>query len=314
MKCAALLAGGIGDYLLGNRFVPGIINSFNLNKVDLISVSEHHGAAERNGKFIIDSFPYLYNDLFTINVNAGNPTDMYSIKNMSKDDADRLLSYDAVFELTIDSLLWMKYGHRPIRNFYHFPKPVFQDSLFINKPYILLHFFQRSNVGSYVSVPVENAIKITNLLSEKYTVIHPIYSGNEDIVKTNLKDTKCEFVSCSLEETWSLARHCLTCVGVSSSIRLFPNHFGIPSFTLFGNGQPFTDNPAYSIRWGIFPKFTFPLDIEPVAFSKLVLSVIERQELELFPDYFNNDVDSLILNKKAEENNPLYSKFLKILI
>lgn len=314
MKIAVLLAGGLGDCLLGNRFVPAILERFNQKKVDLISVSEDEGLAFRNGNFIIESFPNFYNSLTTIDVPKVNFPTIYSVSNMSVSDREKLMAYDAVFEFTIDSLLWLDYKIDTSKYFYSFPIPTFSDKHLIKDPYILVHLFQRENVGAHVKIQKDFGISLVTELAKHFRVIHPVYKENRRFVESCLQGSPCELLDCSLGETWDLAKYCSMCVGVSSSIRLFPYHFNKPSLVLFGNQRPFTDYPAFTIRWGIFSNKTLPLSIDPIKLADLTKSMVVQKEVALFPELFGADINSIFLKKDLKNNNPLYKKALSFSI
>jgi len=312
-KCAVILAGGIGDYLLGNRHVPHILKRFNLKNVDLISVGVTENGKEKAGNFVKESFPSFYDKVIPFIVSNKNfdPSFSYQYNNFNESQKAICDSYDCVFELTTDSLLSFSYDFPILKSFYNFPTPKFIDKRVFKEKYVLAHFFQREEVGDYVNVPKETAREIVNILSKEYKVICPIYPGNIEINKKNLEGLDCEFYQCELSDLWSLAKYSSICIGVSSSIRLFPAHFGIPSLVICGDEPEFSDKPAFSIRWGIFANKTFPKKVNPELICKVATSIINKPEIALFPGIPSEFSDEILFKKDVKNNNPLYEKFLR---
>jgi len=312
-KCAVILAGGVGDYLLGNRHVPNILSKFNLKFVDLISVGVKKDRVITIGNFIKDSFPSFYQNLhyFIVSEENFNPTTSYQYNNFNEEQRSIVDSYDCVFELTTDSLMFLKYELPILKSFHNFPTPTFYDNRIFKNKYIIAHFFQRENVGGHVQMNPKNARRIVEILSKNYSVVCPVFADNKELNKRNLDNSGCTFYDCELSDLWSLSKYCSLCIGISSSVRLFPAHFGIPSLVLFGEGKPFSDIPPFRIRWGIFPERTFPKDVNPELLCQVADNIIKKPELSLYPDIPAEVSDNVFLKTNNESSNPLYRKFLQ---
>ena len=270
MKIGVVIYGGLGDQLLANRFVPSVLEAYDIDKVDIIrpyvkTPEEHSDIVFL--KFIKNSFHKFYNEIrFCKKTNLNSfPHDFQCSTAIS--DFEGFEEYDKVYNFVPDNLYFLRYNELPINKYYNFfPKPHSVTDSFNKKDYIFFHPVARDSQHFMHKLPIEYSKEIVNIIGQKYKVICPVSKDNL-FLKSYCDEVGLEYYECNLDEMWSFAKNCKAAICCDSGPKYFPMHFDKLVFVITG-----IMNDDFLKRWLLVRKNTLPMFINP----STVLDAIEK--------------------------------------
>lgn len=306
MSISIRLEGGLGDHLLGNRFIHAIKDKY--PKEDLFIYSD-----TENNPNSINILKTLYPNIYINTKVVGTRKDKnFKIKsqfgeeiypaflaNLPDDTIKEMQSYDKFYDLQIDGLKWLNYDFDWLRYYYFFPKPQINLEKKYKETYIMTHLYSRpdSPYNLNQSYVIDLLKKISIFTNQKVLVLtteeHKSYY--EDLFNdTNIIiDT-----SDNLLDVFKIAQGCSLFLGIDSGIRYIPYHFSKPVFVFSKYCKAYGSvAPSHLIRWLLFNKNVFPVDFDINIVLQIINNCISNPAYQLFPEYIK-DIDSIIVNRK----------------
>lgn len=305
MNIAVRLEGGLGDHLLGNRFVAAIKESNPDSKITLYSDTEGN---PNSSSLIMKLFPFFYEKCevipnrnskeFAIETQFGKENYPAHIDNLPTEYLEKFKKADKFYDLHIDSLKWLKYDFDWLRYYYFFSKPQIQinnKNLFDGK-YILCHLYSRPNSPynlhkNYTIELIKKLSHITNVViitQEEYKNFYQEVFGILNVLITTP----------NLEECFELASGCQAFIGIDSGIRYIPYHFSKPVFVFSKYCQEYgLVAPSHLVRWLIFQKNVFPVNFDLTNVIKIINNSLENPLSILFPEYLEQ-INRIAVNRQ----------------
>lgn len=302
-KIAIRLEGGLGDHLLGNRFVHAIKEKYPTNELHIFSDTENN---PNSINILQNLFPSIYKNLtvlgkrtnpnYKINSIFGEEVYPAHINNLPEQFLQNIKSYDKFYDLHIDGLKWTKYDFDWLKYYYFFPTPEIELISPYNGQYIMAHLYARPdspyNLDQKYVVSLLKNLALNNKVVVITTQEHKDYYQEVFDVENIIIDS-----SSNVTDVFKIASKCDLFIGIDSGIRYIPYHFSKPVF-VFSKYCTQYGQVAYShlIRWLIFEKNVLPLysDIEDV--TLIVNNVIKNKCFALYP-YLPNNIEKYIVDR-----------------
>jgi ADP-heptose:LPS heptosyltransferase len=292
MNIAVRLEGGLGDCLLGNRFVPAIKEKYKEAAVTAYIDSEGK-TFQKEGLSIL--YPSMYKQINIIErkkyksfwVDCQFGTDNYygALENVPDNIQEEFKSYDKFYDLHIDSLKWIDMDFDWLRYYRFFPKPELQIEN--NKgDYIVFHLISSTSVGHRLEDwYIERLVKEAALKNKVYLIstedTNCFYDKVKDIENVHLFNG-------SIKEVCELISNAKLMLSTDSGFRYIAYGYGIPTLTYSKQStQPFTSIPSHQIRWLMFPETCFPLNYDAINIVDIINKIIENRGYILLP-YFKD--------------------------
>ena len=293
MKINVRLEGGLGDHLLGNRFIPAILDKYPNAEIKLFSDTENNS---RSLEFLLKCFPNFYkrggevikerkNKEFIINSKFGSENWPAHLLNQKDEVFKNMINdCDKFYDLHIDGLKWIHEDFDWLRYYYFFSKPKFKIAEKYKFKYILAHLYSRPD--SSHSLDKEYVINLILKLSEKQKVVILIEEKYKDYyINLFNNDNVIIDTSGDLIEVFSLAANCSAFIGIDSGIRYMPYHFGKPTFVFSNSCEKYGEiMPSHLIRWLLFPKNILPMHTDANAVCNLLNNCCLNLAYSLFPE------------------------------
>lgn len=295
LKIAIRLEGGLGDHLLGNRFVHAIKEKYQPNKLHIFSDTEGN---LNSIKVLQNLFPSIYKNItvlgkrihpnYKIQSIFGEEVYPAHINNLPEEFLKEIKSYDKFYDLHIDGLKWLKADFDWLRYYYFFPKPEVNLVSPYNGSYIMAHLYARPdspyNLEQWYTVALLQKLGETNkiviITTEEHQEFYSDLFNHPNII-----------IDCAnnVIDIFKIASSCELFIGIDSGIRYIPYHFGKPVF-VFSKYCKEYGNVAYShlIRWLIFEKNVLPMHYQIDKVYKIITNVLRNKSFALYPNLPNN--------------------------
>lgn len=294
-KIAIRLEGGLGDHLLGNRFVHAIKEKYYTNELHIFSDTENNP----NSINILKSlFPSVYQNTtvlpkrkdpnYKIKSIFGEEVYPAHINNLPEQFLCEIKSYDKFYDLHIDGLKWLKSDFDWLRYYYFFPKPEIDLVSPYEGSYIMAHLYARPD--SPYNLEQWYTILLLQKLGEVNKVI-VITTEDHKNFYSELFNHPNITIDCAnnVVDIFKIASNCEVFIGIDSGIRYIPYHFGKPVFVFSKYCQGY-GNVAHShlIRWLLFEKNVFPMHYQIEEVYRIINNVIRNKSFALYPNLPNN--------------------------
>jgi hypothetical protein len=288
--------GGLGDCLLGNRFLFAVKEKYPKSK---IKVAFDTGKNKKQETLLRFLWPSVYTDTYTIGdklsnnyicKNLQNKNVMYlehpdNLPSKFKDDID---SADIYFDLHVASLKFLRYDIPWQKYYYFFPKPEVikkYENPLPNK-FILVHLYPRPD--SFHSLDQDYSV---NLIKKLQNILPVVVICQKEYFNW-YKNCSDWVIDPSVEEIFDIASRCEIFFGADSSIRYIPLHLGKPSFVLSKHcTEPFNINAvslAHLTRWSIFRDKILPANCDPSVIFNICKNYLHYKGYFLFPEASQN--------------------------
>jgi ADP-heptose:LPS heptosyltransferase len=297
MNISVRLEGGLGDCLLGNRFVAAIKDKYKNAEVTAYIDSEGK-TFQKEGLEIL--YPSMYKEIkiipnkkykqFWVNCQFGSDNYYGALENVPDSIVNEMESYDKFYDLHIDSLKWTNYDFDWLKYFKFFPKPELNVANNFGD-YIVLHLISSTSVGHRLEDwYIENIIKET----AKTHKIYIISTADTNHYYDNVKNIdNVTIANGSMKDMCELISNAKFMLSTDSGFRYIAYGYGIPTITFSKHSvQPFSSIPSHQIRWLMFPETCFPLHFDYKFICSLINKIIINKAQILLPylDDFNTQV------------------------
>jgi len=309
MNIAVRLEGGLGDCLLGNRFVPAIKEKY--KKASITAYIDSEGKIFQKEALNI-LYPSMYKNINIIPKKKYKPfwvdcqfgTDNYygALENVPDNIQDEFKSYDKFYDLHIDSLKWVDMDFDWLRYYRFFPKPELQIEN-AKGDYVVFHLISSTSVGHRLEDwYIENLIKEAALKHKIYL----ISTEDTNHFYNNIKDLKnVNIFNGSIKEVCELISNAKLMLSTDSGFRYIAYSYGIPTLTYSKHSsKPFDSIPSHQIRWLMFPETCFPLNYDYKHINKIINNIIINKGYILLPylDNFENQAIKRIYKINEERS------------
>ena len=307
MKINVRLEGGLGDHLLGNRFIPAILEKYPNAEIKAFSDTENN---PRSLDLILKCFPNFYkrggevikerkNKEFIVTSQFGTENWPSCISNQKDDTIQKMVNEcDKFFDLCIDSLKWINKDFDWLRYYYFFSKPQIETTSKYKFNYILTHLYARPD--SPYCLDKKYVIELLSKLSEKQKVVVLVEEKYKDYYSELFNNYHIEIdTSNDLMEIFNLAANCSAFIGMDSGIRYMPYHFSKPTFVFSSSCKQYGHLlPSHSIRWLLNARNVLPMHTEINAVCNLLNNCCSNPVYSLFaeiPEKIENYIVDRIL-------------------
>lgn len=288
MEIAVRLEGGLGDCLLGNRFVSAIKEKYNTSKITAYIDSEGKTFQKECLQIL---YPSMYKDIkvipnkkykeFWVNCQFGEDNYYGALENVPDDIILEIESFDKFYDLHIDSLKWIYYDFDWLRYYRFFPRPELSVENIIGD-YIVLHMVSATSQGHLLSQ--EYIEDIINDLSKDHTVIvisTPETNHFYSAVK-NLKSVK--IFNGNMREVCEIISNAKFMLSTDSGFRYISYGYSIPTITYSSHSfRPFSSIPSHQIRWLMYPETCFPINYDSKHMVEIINRIVYEQGYILAP-------------------------------
>lgn len=310
---AVRLEGGIGDCLLGNRFVPAI--------KELYPDSEITAYIDSEGKtfqkeFLELTYPHFYKEIKVIQkkkykefwVDCQFGTDNYygALENVPDDIRAEMQNFPIFYDLHLDSLKWLDYDFPWLKYFKFFPNSIIKKN---TQKVICLNLTSSGSSGHRLE-----KFYIDGLIN-KVCDTFPDY----EVKAIAMDDTKKFYEGISkpnfyihigdIKSVVELIGSSCFVLATDTGFRFFAYSLGIPTLTFSQHcPQPHNPIPSHLIRWLIFPETCYPLNYDYNKIVRTMQSILKDKGTILVPYVENFDVQCVrrvwkINNEKSVLND-----------
>jgi ADP-heptose:LPS heptosyltransferase len=304
------MEGGLGDHLLANRFIPAILDKYQNAQIKVFSDTENN---PNSLDLLLDMFPSFYkrggeviearkNKTFNIISQFGQENYPAALDNQTDQTINKMIyECDKFYDLHIDSLKWTDHDYDWLRYYYHFPKPEKEFSTISSDKYIMAHLYARPdspyNLDKTYTIELIRKLsesnKIIVITEDKYKNFYDDLIGQKNITINTASN---------LKEIFSIASGCSCFIGIDSGIRYIPYHFGKPTFVFSGYCKQYGEIiPSHLIRWLIFSKNVFPLNLSTEVVFTIINNAMQFPVCSLYPEILSN-IDQYIVKRKYVSN------------
>jgi ADP-heptose:LPS heptosyltransferase len=298
MNIAVRLEGGLGDCLLGNRFVSAIKEKYKDAKI--------YAYIDSEGKtFQKEAIEILYSSMyenikiipskkykeFWVDTQFGEDNYYGTLENVPDNILNEMLSYDRFYDLHIDSLKWLDYDFDFIRYFKFFPKPDLQVEN--NKgDYIVLHLVSSTSTGHRLNEDYINEI-ITKICS--FYNVYVISTAETNDIYKNIEHLPNVFLfNGSIKDVCGLISNAKLMLSTDSGFRYIAYGYGIPTLTYSAACiDLFSPIASHYIRWLLFPETCFPLNFNSSYVADMIYKIISNKGYFLIPTLQDFDTQAV---------------------
>jgi len=288
MNIAVRLEGGLGDCLLGNRFIPAIKEKY--KEASITAFIDSEGKTFQKEALSI-LYPSMYKNINIIPrkkyksfwVDCQFCIDNYygALENVPDEIQQEFKTYDKFYDLHIDSLKWIDMDFDWLRYYRFFPKPE------LSAPndrgnYIVFHIVSSTSVGHRLEDwYIERLIKETAKKHKIYLISTPDTNHFYNNVK-NIENVK--IFNGSMKEVCELISNSQFMLSTDSGFRYIAYGYGIPTLTYSKHSShPFTSIPSHQIRWLMFPETCFPLNFDCMKIVDIINKIMDNKGYILAP-------------------------------
>ena len=297
MQIAVRLEGGLGDCLLGNRFVAAIKEKY---EAQITAYIDSEGKTFQKECLNI-LYPSMYRDIkvipkkkykeFWIDCQFGIDNYYGALENVPDDIRQEMDNYDKFYDLHIDSLKWIDYDFDWLKYYRFFPRPELSVE---NKygDYIVLHMVSSTSQGHMLTTEYINNIVAGLTINHKVFLISTedtnyLYNEAVDIHGAQLFNG-------SVQEACELISNAKFMLSTDSGFRYIAYGYGIPTLTYSANStQPFSSIPSHQIRWLMYPETCFPLNYDHKHIINIINNIISNKGYILAPYLQNFDIQAI---------------------
>ena len=288
MNIAVRLEGGLGDCLLGNRFIPAIKEKYKESSITAYIDSEGK-TFQKEALSIL--YPSMYKNIniiakkkyksFWIDCQFGIDNYYGALENVPDEIQKEFKLYDKFYDLHIDSLKWIDMDFDWLRYYRFFPRPELQIKNEIGD-YIVFHLISSTSVGHRLEDwYIERLIQET----AKNHKVYLISTKDTNHFYNNVKDLdNVHLFNGSIQDVCQLISNAKFMLSTDSGFRYIAYSYGIPTLTYSKHSpQPFNSIPSHQIRWLMFPETCFPLNFDCIKIVDIINKIMNNKGYILLP-------------------------------
>lgn len=317
MNIAVRLEGGLGDCLLGNRFVTAIKEKYKEAAITAYIDSEGKTFQKEALEIL---YPSMYKEIkiiqkkkykeFWVDCQFGVDNYYGALENVPDDIRAEMESYDKFYDLHIDSLKWMTMDFDWLRYFYYFPKPEINFENVYNEKYAVFHLASNNLKNSHRMEDwyIHSLIK---KVSEKYKCLI-ITTEETSLFLNHLSNiNNVEFISGDLKKITNIIKFSSCFVCIDSGLKYISHACSVPTYCFSQQShRPHMVLPSHKLRWLLFPDQNFPLHYDLNYISKIIIDTCENPGFNLIPYVQNFDIQAVkrvySINKEKSIINESY--------
>jgi hypothetical protein len=306
MNIAVRLEGGLGDHLLGNRFIHAIKDKYPNSDLHVFSDTENNPNSINVLKAL---FPNIYNNTtvvgqrkdknYKINSMFGEESYPAHIDNLPDDTLQAIKNCDIFYDLHIDGLKWLNYDFDWLRYYQFFPRPQIELKQKYNEKYIMAHLYARPD--SPYNLDQRYVIDLLTKLSQikDYKIVVVTMEQHKDYYQDLFNSPNIIIDTAdNVFEIFQIAAGCSAFIGIDSGIRYIPYHFSKPTFVFSKYCSEYgLVAPSHLIRWLIFEKNVFPMGFDINIVADILNNCIQNSASQLFPQY-TSGIDRIVVDRK----------------
>lgn len=310
IKINCRLEGGVGDCLLGCRFLPAIKEKHPDSNITLWFDSN---GKDFQAKTVSCLYSHLFDDYkiipskkyseFWVDCQFGTDNFYGAIENVPDDIRKEMTEdCDVFYNLHIDGLKWITYDFDWRRYFYFFPRPQIANSEQIRKDlglpnsYVVVHLHSDSSVGH-----VLEDFYVDGLLKKVSEFVHVVVIATEKTKHFYKNYDNVTILVQPIEKVLPVIEGAKCMVSTDSGFRYVAYGCNVPTIVFSANCvAPQTVPYSHRLRWLMFTEHCLPLNYSFVFVSKTVRNILENPMYSLFP--FVQDADRELVNRKYTIN------------
>ena len=288
MEIAVRLDGGLGDCLLGNRFVSAIKEKYTDANVTAYIDSE----GKTFQKECLDTlYASMYKDIkvipnkkykeFWVDCQFGTDNYYGALENVPDTIRSEMDSYDKFYDLHIDSLKWTNYDFDWLRYYRFFPRPELSvDNVYGD--YIVLHMISSTSKGHLLDHNYINNLVAGLMQNHKVFLISTPETNHFYNQAVNMYGA--QLFNGSVKEVCELISNAKFMLSTDSGFRYIAYGYGIPTLTYSSHSnQPFSSIPSHQMRWLMYPETCFPLNYNYEHMINIIDNIISDNGYILAP-------------------------------
>jgi ADP-heptose:LPS heptosyltransferase len=299
MNISVRLEGGLGDCLLGNRFVAAIKEKYPQASITAYIDSE----GKTFQKEALESlYPSMYKEIkiiqskkykeFWIDCQFGADNYHGGLENVPDDILSEMKSYDKFYDLHIDSLKWLDYDFDWLRYFKYFPRPEITNNS--SEDYIVCHLASAASVGHRLDISYLKTLltKLHDTITQNIYLISTVETNHFYDSVSHL--SRMKIFNGSIKDVSSLISNAKMMISTDSGFRYIAYGYSIPTITYSQQSpHPCFALPSHQLRWLMFPETCFPLNFDADFICDLTHKIIHNNGYILLPYLQNFDLQAV---------------------
>lgn len=303
-KISVRLEGGLGDILLGNRFVAAIKEKYPHGKIFAYLDTEGNRFQE---KALRSMYGDLYASIETIPakrfvkcmIESQFGVEEYkgALDNVPEVWFGKMVDANRFYDLHIDGLKWLDYDFDWLRYFRFFPRPRIEGTKYAELGnYIVVHLVSASSQAHRLK---DWYLKF---LIEKLSKIAPVYALTTPEDKDYYKDCNCTLVIEPIENVIELISRAKMMVSTDSGLRYIAYGCNVPVITFSSNSTgAHTVLPSHELRWLVFPELCFPLNYDTGYIGKIAENLYHNKGYAILPT--KEDFDQIAIRRRYKPSS-----------
>jgi len=307
MKIAVRLEGGIGDHLLGNRFVRGILNEYPKARLDLFSETQGQITQSSALTYLFNYYDNVFllnreNKDYIMKSQFGLENRPQSLQNTTQDQYELMESYDRLYDLHIDALDWMAYDFDWQRYFYSFPPPTNKIPSSDHCGDYLVLQLASDNLANGHRMSEEYLHAFISELAQDFQLFILSTPSTRSFIETVTHEgAGVNIFEGTLREVMSLIKDCSGIFGIDSGIKYLGYTFNKPTLCWARESlKPHVVTYAHQIRWLIFPQLFFPLEYNISYMKDCMNNLINTNNFFIAPQLGANDINNTLLKREYQ--------------
>lgn len=307
MKIAVRLEGGIGDHLLGNRFVRGILNEYPKARLDLFSETQGQITQSSALTYLFNYYDNVFllnreNKDYIMKSQFGLENRPQSLQNTTQDQYELMESYDRLYDLHIDALDWMAYDFDWQRYFYSFPPPTNKIPSSDHCGDYLVLQLASDNLANGHRMSEEYLHAFISELAQDFQLFILSTPSTRSFIETVTHEgAGVNIFEGTLREVMSLIKDCSGIFGIDSGIKYLGYTFNKPTLCWARESlKPHVVTYAHQIRWLIFPQLFFPLEYNINYMKDCMNNLINTNNFFIAPQLGANDINNTLLKREYQ--------------
>jgi ADP-heptose:LPS heptosyltransferase len=307
VRVAIRLEGGIGDHLLGNRFVRGIQDEYPKASFDLFSETQ----GETKQSSILTSLFNYYDNTFLLDrentkhmmeSQFGTEDRPQHISNTAQSQYDIMESYDRLYDLHIDALDWLSYDFDWQRYFYSFPRPTNPVPSGGEKGEYLVLQLASDNLANGHRMSETYIRGLISELSQDLKLFILSTPSTRGFLNNVIDESpQVSIFEEDLNKVISLIKDCAGFLGVDSGIKYLGYTFNKPTLCWARESmRPHSVTYAHQVRWLTFPQLFLPLECDAKYVKDCMKNLIKSNNFFIAPQLGPDKLNRAILRREVK--------------
>lgn len=312
MDIAVRLEGGVGDVLLGNRFVPAIKDKYPDAKINAFLDTEGNPIQERVLRYM---YPNMYESIttipskkykpFVVDTQFGEDTGFGAIENIPDEYYQKITSNKLWYDFHIDGMKWARdsdinchryYKQFPIPNPHSLAKEKPLTCTGDKSPTVLIHV--SSDTSSGHNLDPQYVFSLWKKIEDSFSVIGfraAFIATDKVLERYQFVDHSIPFVQGSIEEVIETIGQSKLVIAIDSGIKHIAYCYDVPTITYsqqcYAPGKVL---PSHELRWNIDPALCVPLNYSADYVVNLARKLFSYPAYRYNPELNNFDNQAIV--------------------